>query len=182
MNKNIRREIGSRSFTYGNHEIDVEISIVTGNQKVLNPPPLAPKYVNGIHRFVLVSASYDGDTEITNSAKVKLDRNVFSSPLDILIGYLTGRSAENVTISRKGPPVPSVDEHVEQVLQPVLSELDEIYKYTNVSHDISVQTSLDRAEARLSWIDVEDELTHLIQAATEAESGDLMDESTNVAE
>jgi hypothetical protein len=169
MEEHVAREIGSRTFTYGKHTVEVSISIHTGSYPVLNHGSSLSKYTEGIHRKVSVCASFESDPEITNSAYVKLDCPVRPYMSDYLISLFSAENAESISVARHGSPVPSVETHVEAVLQPVLTRLDEIYKYTDVRHNIDVRTTLDRAESRISWADVESELERLVDSAQTAE-------------
>lgn len=177
VSNDVEREIASRSLDYGNHTIEISVSI--------QPKSTWHPYVNRIlgevkyEREVHVKAKHEGETEIENYNYVFLPK----SPSDIskkevilynrgftLLGiarlFMGDSFEQNV---RKVNTPPPLEDQIEDAVKPVFEELDMLYDYTTVDYEIEVETGMQRVKHEMSWVEVEEEIETLVSNSTLAE-------------
>jgi hypothetical protein len=146
----VERDIAKHSFEYGNHTITVSIylknRLSAHNCDVMNSGSGA-----GYYRFVKVKARREIDErpEIKHRSVVKVD--VDTSEPNLLFRLL---GVERST-------VPSIPDHVEYTVRPVLEELQNLYQYTTKDTEIDIDVAMNRVEHERSWVDVDDSVDRI---------------------
>lgn len=147
------KHIATERFDYGNHEIEVEVSIsktYIGTMESI----LSGRRGDGYWRKVLVRARDDGSTDVYHTTYVREDQRR-SGPSYISLPFIG-----EVKVSSASGPMP-IPEHIEQSVRPVLEELDEAYQYLEPEMDVDVEVGVERVRHEMSWTDVDDEIDRI---------------------
>jgi len=155
MKSNLSTQLCEDIFMYGNHVIKIKIEIVSETfDSTKRHVKCLHEYNHqfDIYRKVTIYAWEKGekpdsldDSEVYHQVYAALDtsQETHEEPVGLL-----GLRRKTITEGQK--PIP-VREHVHTAVEPVLSRLDEFYKFSHQNVDVEINVTMDEIVSKTSW-------------------------------
>jgi len=163
MQNNFEKTLTEETFEYGNHTIKVTITIENSWFRYPLNKSIYDKNQIGLHRVVTVEAQSEEKTDIKNSNSVFLEAEPKPHLSHRMKALFTEKTPTEHLFSEYGPRIPNLKSQVQKAVKPVFTELDKIYKYTNLNYDLDITTSMEKVKNTVSWVEIEDEISEITE-------------------